>query len=308
MNFALPACLQGLLKRLAIVAMCSGNLAAYATITCSLSPPADVNFAYVSVTDNTSAANVQQGAVSATCSRTSASDATTLSLAVSVGLNKTSKSNHARLNAGGTNFDISYDTFLDSSCSMTWDNKAHNSLNATLSTTALNVPVTLIFPYWACKPNIQNMSTYPTGLYTDRVDLTLSVGKIDVATSSINVNIYAPAVCSISNGPGQVTFNYSAFSPAAVYAGTSFRANCTNFLPYTLALSPASGVVGGLRYTLGLGLSTAGTASNIGPLSLSTQGNASGTATHYIDGSMEAAQPGQSGTVTPQAHTLTVTY
>ena len=140
------------------------------------------------------------------------------------------------------------------------------------------------------------------------MDLTLSANKNNVATSSINVNVYAPAVCSISNGPGQVTFSYSAFSPAAVFAGTSFRANCTNYLPYTMTLDPVSGVVGGLRYTLGLSLDAAGTASNTGPTSLSTQGNATGTATHYINGSMQANQAGQSGTIAPQTHTLTITY
>jgi hypothetical protein len=105
-----------------------------------------------------------------------------------------------------------------------------------------------------------------------------------------------------------MSFAYNAFSPTAVFAGTSFRANCTNYLPYTMTLDPVSGVVGGLRYTLGLSLAAAGTASNTGPTSLSTQGNATGTATHYINGSMQANQAGQSGTIVPQTHTLTITY
>jgi len=308
MNRALPSRLQRLLRLLAILSMSMGSLTAYAAITCSISPPAGVNFAYVTNTDNTSPANVQQGAVSATCTRTSSGDTTALSLAVSDGLYKSGPTNYAELLSGGIKYDISYDFFMDSACSTTWSNKVKSSITATISNPSLNVPVTTTFPYWACKPSIQAVSTYPTGLYTDRVDLTLSANKNNVATSSINVNVYAPAVCSISNGPGQVTFSYSAFSPAAVFAGTSFRANCTNYLPYTMTLSPVSGVVGGLRYTLGLSLATAGTAGNTGPTSLSTQGNATGTATHYINGSMQANQAGQSGTIVPQTHTLTITY
>jgi hypothetical protein len=75
-----------------------------------------------------------------------------------------------------------------------------------------------------------------------------------------------------------------------------------------MALSPVSGVVAGLRYTLGLSLAAAGTASNTGPSTVSTTGNATGSATHYINGSMAAAQAGQTGTPVPQSHTLTLTY
>ena len=120
--------------------------------------------------------------------------------------------------------------------------------------------------------------------------------------------MYAPALCTLSNGPGNLTFTYAAFAPADAFAGTSFRANCTNLLPYTMTLSPAVGVVAGLRYSLGLSLNQAGSAADPGPASLSTQGTATGFATHYINGAMPAAQPGQSGTVVPQVHTLTLTY
>ncbi len=290
------------------MAVSVGGLTAQAAITCSITPPSAVNFAYVANSDNTSPANVQQGAVSVTCTRTSSGDSTSLSLAVSDGLNKNGSTNNAQLVSGGNNYKISYDFFKDSACSTTWANNSSTRINATISNTTLNMPVTSTFPYWACKPTAQSISSYPSGQYTDRVDLTLYAGSSNAATAAIYVNLYAPAVCSISNGPSTLTFSYNAFSPTAVFAGSSFKANCTNFLPYTMTLDPVSGAVGGLHYTLGLSLDAAGTASNTGPTSLSAQGNATGSSTHYINGSMDAAQPGQSGTIVPQTHTLTITY
>ena len=297
-----------LVRLLASLGLSFMSTAAHAVITCSLSAPVAVNFAYVSATSNTRAGNVQQGSVTANCTRTSAADPTTVTLSASNGLYASGQGNNVRQVFGGTNFQIAYDLYQDSACSLNWRDRKNSTISATLSGTALNTPVSATFPYWACKLAAQTLTSYPSGLYSDRVDLVLYAASTAVATSSLNVNIYAPAVCSISNGPSQLTFSYNAFSPTAVFAGTSFRANCTNFLPYTLALSPVSGVVGGLRYTLGLSLSAAGSASNIGPVSLDAVGNATGTATHYINGAMVAGQPGQAGTIVPQPHTLTITY
>ena len=293
-----------LFRRLAIFLLGLSALTAQAAITCTIAPPLAVNFAYVSTSNNTSPANLQQGSVSVTCTRTSTGDPSTLDLSASDGLFKAGNSNYAQLN----NSKISYDLFSDSACTNAWSKKNNNQLSVTLSNLALNVPVTSTFNYWACKPLAQNVSSFPSGLYTDRVDITLLAGGSTLATASINVNLYAPAVCSISNGPNTMSFNYAAFSPSAAFAGTSFRANCTNYLPYTMSLDALSGVVGGLRYTLGLSLSSAGTASNIGSSSLSTQGNVTGTATHYINGAMAAGQAGQAGTIVAQTHLLTITY
>ncbi|MEI7785341.1 MAG: spore coat protein U domain-containing protein [Betaproteobacteria bacterium] len=293
-----------LLGRLATFLLGLSALTAQAAITCTIAPPAAVNFAYVSTTNNTSPANLQQGSVSVTCTRTSASDPTTLDLKASNGLYKSGSLNYVQLNSSK----ISYDVFANSACTDAWSSKSSSAISLTLTNLALRTPVTSTFNYWACKPIAQNVSSFPSGTYTDRVDITLITGSTTLATSSININLYAPAACSISNGPSNLSFSYAAFSPSAAFAGTSFRANCTNYLPYTMTLDQLSGVVGGLRYTLGLSLTSPGTASNIGTNSLSTQGNVTGTATHYINGLMAAGQAGQSGTIVPQPHLLTITY
>ena len=289
---------------LAILSLGVCGLTAHEAITCSIKPPPAVNFAYVTNSNNTSPANVQQGAVSATCTRTSSGDPTSLDLGVSDGLYKSGKTNYVQLNSSK----ISYDFFSNSACTNPWSGKNGTKISVTISNLSLNVPFTSTFNYWTCKPAAQNASSYPSGVYTDRVDLTLSAGGSNVATSSINVNLYAPAFCSISSGPGTLSLNYQAFSNTAVFAGTSFKADCTHYLPYTMTLNTLSGVVGGLRYTLGLSLAAAGNASNIGSGSLSTTGNVTGSATHYINGAMAAGQAGQTGAITPQSHTLTIIY
>lgn len=287
----------------ALAALALAGAGAQAAITCSISPPSAIAFAYVANTGTASATNVQQGSVSVTCTRTSSGDSTSLTLAVNNGL----YGSNVQLSAGGTNYQVSYALYRDSSCSSGWDSNPPTRLSATLPA-ALNTPVTAVFSYWACKTTAQALTSYPAGLYTDRVDLTLRTGNTSLATGSINVSLYAPALCTLGSGPANLSFSYAAFAPTAAFAGTSFRANCTNLLPYTMTLSPAVGVVAGLRYSLGLSLSQAGTAANTGPASLSAQGTAVGFATHYINGAMPEGQPGQSGPVVPQIHTLTITY
>jgi spore coat protein U-like protein len=274
---------------------------AHAAITCSIAPPSAVNIAYVASTSN-----VQQGSVSATCTRTLAADASsvTLDLGANTGNNGTGQGSDVTLGSAK----IAYSFYTNSACSSQWlKNNYGKNISVPLSMPSVNVPVTSTFNYWACIGS-QSLSSYTAGLYTDAVGLQLSINGSNMASASIAVNLHAPAVCTTSNGPGNLTFAYNAFSPTAVFAGTSFVANCTNFLPYTMTLNPVSGVVAGLRYTLGLSLATAGTASNTGAITLSTIANATGSATHYINGSMAAAQAGQTGTPVPQTHTLTLTY
>ncbi len=290
-----------ILRLLAILAFGMYGLTAQAAITCSIAPPSAVNFAYVNSTTT-----LQQGSVSATCTRTLATDAssTTLNLAANAGTNNTGQTSYVVL---GTS-KVSYSFYSDSACSNQWLKSNYgNYIGVPLLMPTVNVPVTSTFNYWACMSS-QSLSAYTAGLYTDTVSLQLLIGGSTRATASIAVNLYTPAACSISNGPSNLTFVYNAFSSSAVFAGTSFKANCSNNLPYSMALSPVSGVVAGLQYTLGLSLAAAGTASSTGPSNVSTIGNATGSATHYINGSMPAAQAGQTGTPVPQSHTLTLTY
>lgn len=273
-----------------------------AAITCSVNTPTPLNFVYVSGTDPTSPNNKIQSAVVATCQRNLAGDPTTavLTIGVNDGLQPTGALNRA-LFSGNL---VSYNTWRDLACSQRFRDTAATRIQANFASTTLS-PVTITFDYWACIPG-QTVASFPAGIYTDSVALTLRNGATILATSSIPVNITAPARCSISGGPGNITFSYVAFGPAN-FQFTSFSADCTNSLPYTMNVSPAAGVVGGLRYELGLA-DTAGSASNIGPSTLNRVGSATGSRAHVINGAMVANQAGLLGAIVPQPHTLTITY
>ena len=275
---------------------------ATAAITCTISAPTALNFVYVSGTNNTSPNNKLQSAIVATCQRTLAGDPTTavLTLGANNGLQPAAPNNRA-LFSGNL---IQYRLWRDVACSAAFLDTAPTRISANFASTTLS-PVNVTFDYWACIPS-QVVSSFPAGIYTDSVSLFLRDGAVQLATAAIPVNITAPALCSISGGPSSLTFSYTASGPAN-FQFTSFNANCTNSLPYTMDVSPVAGVVGGLRYVLGLA-DVAGSAGNLGPSTLSRVGNATGTSSHVINGGMVANQAGLQGAIVPQPHTLTITY
>ena len=276
--------------------------AATAAITCTINAPTSLNFVYVSGTNSTNPSNKIQSQVTAVCQRTLAADPTiaVLVLGANDGLQPAATTNQAVFSA---NF-IRYNLWRDVACGLPFRDTPATRISANFASTTLG-PVSLTFDYWACIPG-QPVSSFPAGVYTDSVSLFLRNGALQLATASIPVNITAPAKCSISGGPSNLTFIYNAFG-SANFQFTNFSADCTNGLPYTMDVSPASGVVGGLRYELGLS-DTAGSATNIGPASLSRTGSATGSRQHVINGVMVANQAGVLGTIVAQPHTLTITY
>lgn len=260
---------------------------------------------------------LQQGTISVTCTRTNAGDSTLIYLEVDPGGYWSASSNKARLTQGGVNYDIHYHLTQDSACTNLWGNATSangNSITLNLPSAPVGSPVSTTASYFVCIPSSQFASFPPSGTYTDSAVVRLMRDSrnpnknASLAQSTLLVNLQVSAACTLSRAPSQILFNYTAFSASAVFAGTDFEASCSNTLAYTLAVSPASGAVAGLNYTLGLTLSSPGSASQVGPPTLSTTGNPTGKATHYINGSMTAGQAGQVGTVVPQVHTLTITY
>jgi spore coat protein U-like protein len=246
--------------------------------------------------------NVTQGTVTFNCSRTSASDATSVLLKANYGSNATGSNNRARL---GTQY-IRYEAYKVSACAVSNTIWTGNS-------TATSIPVTLqsqtgSFSYevsfWGCI-TLANQSV-PAGVYTDTFTMTITKanGSSSYATGTAAVSIRNPATCSITTPPGDVVFNYTAFG-ATANAGTTFVANCTQWLPYTMSLNASSGVVSGLNYTLQINNQTA-----IPTSPLSSRGTGAGQ-THTINGNMPAGQAGTCSGATcqgTQAHTLTISY
>lgn len=121
--------------------------------------------------------------------------------------------------------------------------------------------------------------------------------------SNFDVNITLTSACQMTTSPSNVVFTYTSLGAAAVSTGGGFGVQCTNTLPYTLALDATSvtdGVVN-LTYSLALSAATA---------------TGSGLAQSYtITGGITAGQAGTCALATcnntaslNKTRTLTVAY
>lgn len=238
--------------------------------------------------------NVTQSTFSITCQRNVAGDPTTLNYTVGVdnGTHFVGQANKAQF---GTNT-IGYENYKDSACTLLWKGAGGNRISGSMTLSGLT-QTTVTTSYWGCVPAAQ--AGLPTGTYTDLVTMTLanSAGGATLATNTFGVSIYNPAVCNITQAPGNVAFTYTAFRATAATASTTFGVTCTNTLGYTLALDAPSGVVTGLQYLVSLSASTA-----------------SGTGlqqTFTVNGTMPAGQAGTCATASctgTDTRTLTITY
>ena len=262
--------------------------AVQAAISCNISSPGFIN-GY----DNT-ILNSNQTSYSVTCTRgVDATDPTTTTYAVQVnnGLNPAGNTNQG---ASGANL-IKYDTFTNSMCNAAWKNNTTIPTPAGTITMVGLLSTTVTQNFWGCL----NAGLLPTaGIYTDTVTMTptYSAGVLGGA-GTFPVKIITPATCTISAIPN-ITLAYGdAFRLTPATATTSAPVTCSNQLPYTIAVSPTSGVSAGINYSL----------------SLPSSGTGTGAVQNII---ITATAPaGQAGTCTtssctgaPQPHTLTVTY
>ncbi len=276
--------------RILVLAAMLCAASAQAAITCTISS-LGWSTAYSPTAPGT---NITQSTFSVTCQRNVSTDPTTLSYTVGVdnGLHFTGTANHAQF---GTS-QIAYENYKDSACTLIWKGSGGNRISGSMTLSGLT-QTTVTTSYWGCVPSGQ--TGLPTGTYTDTVTMTLanSSGGATLATNTISVSIYNPAVCNITQAPGNVAFTYTAFRATAATASTTFGVTCTNTLPYTLALDATSGVVSGLQYLVSLSASTAtGTGSQ---------------QTFTVNGTMPAGQAGTCATSTctgTSTRTLTITY
>lgn len=262
---------------------------AFAAYNCNISSTG-VRTAY----DPTSASpNITQSSVTINCTR-SASDSTSMaySLQADNGINPQGINNRAYF---GTNA-LRYDIFMDGGCGTQW--KGNNSFNGPLLFPSGQLSATANVTYWGCIGTGLNPAA---GIYSDTVMMTLAYGPNPQSSTGkvpFPVSIATPASCSLTQPPGTLNFGiYPSLSPVPVTGSSQFGVTCTAYLPYTMAVSPGTGTVVGLTYSL----------------SPSTP-NSTGTGllqNFTVDGSMAAGQAGVCGTATctgQNTHTLTITY
>ena len=73
-----------------------------------------------------------------------------------------------------------------------------------------------------------------------------------VNTGTFTVDVTLTPACSIVQEPGNIAVTYTSFQVGASTGTTTFKVQCTNTKPYTMALDTNSGTVLGLPYTLAL--------------------------------------------------------
>ncbi len=286
----------------------------FAAITCTAASASNSNFAYVASTNNASpgqsgANNVVINNVSFSCTRTTTTP-NTVAFGVTNGLFNAG-GNRARL-AGTPNRHVSYNTFKDAGCTAPLDDGNTGGRITTTLTGPLNMPELVNLQFFTCVIAAQALTSFPAGVYVDTANMNIRYtgGTAIDHTTPLSVNINAPAICGISGLPATntINFSYTAFQNFAAFQFASFNANCTDLLPYSMAVSPISGVVGGLNYQLGLSTVSQGNAGSLGPTSLSDIGGSLGTKVHFINAAMQSGQAGQVGAPLSSAHTLTITY
>lgn len=286
--------MRTILRLLAAMLLALTAMGAHAAITCTSITTSGFTTAYV---PNTTVA--LQLSFTITCNRGSTTDPTTLSYSVKADNGRTPQgnANRASLSLGGTTSYIFYDVYTPSCAGTQWKNNVSVSGTVTWGQTQTGNS-TDTQPYWACIVNPQNPTAAGTYMDTIAIDATYNPGTGNaVVSGTIPVTIYAPANCLINPAPSGVSLIYNAFSVVPVSGTTSFGATCTSPMPYSLAVSPATGTLSGVNYDVTLSAPT---------------GTGTGTLQTYTI--TVTAPPGQAGAcagascTATQTHTLTVTY
>lgn len=180
---------------------------------------------------------------------------------------------------------------------------AGNVATGTLSFgSALTASTTLTYCIRANASVGDNSASPTAGVYSDTFNIFAQYPNSNAGALSpsapVTMTVGVNSQCVFNTYPGNLVFNYTAFSAAAQTASTGFMLRCSSGLLWNVSVSPTPAVLQGLRYTI--------TAS---PASGSGIGNTGQPVT--LTGSMQA---GQAGTCTgptcsgSQAHTVTITY
>ena len=277
---------------------------AHALTTCSVSSPGFAS-GYVPLNLTTS---ITPTTFDVTCSRDNAAGPAFVTvqydLSVNNGIHVLGTQNRAALAGSFLNYHLA----TDPACAIPWSGATVIPTPPASFPLAKNSVVTNTHTFYGCILPGQ-LVLPPEGSYTDTVTMTFSLGKATGPSAftggAFPVTIVAPASCNITVPPANVTFTYTAFSPAAAIASSTIVVRCTMSLAYTLALDATIDVLTGLNYSLALN-----NISNGGVNPLSSVGNG-GPQSFFINGTMAAGQAGacaSSACSGIQTRTLTITY
>jgi len=278
-------------KLAAFLLGCLWALCAAGAITCNVSVTS-VDIVY----DPTSAVqNVTTGSYTITCTRL-ASDPNTFAwqLGVNNGLNPGGGFNRVQRVGGAAGDHYNYETYR--SAGNRWGDTGGNRFSGTLNFAGA-LTAAAYGPFDITMPGSQTVD--PAGTYVDTLTARLRDGAgTTIDTANFNVTVVTTNSCQISVPPGNVSFAYTSFQPAAAAASTTYGVRCTTALPYTMALDATSGTLLGLNYTLSIAPASAGTGTGA-------------TQSYTINGSIAGGQGGTCATAMctgSQTRTLTLSW
>lgn len=290
-------------RLLAAGALCCLGMPSYADYSCSVTGTS-TGLLYQTPTPRD-----VTGSATLTCMRSSG-DANTLSYRIKAtdGLNASGTNPHRRVRLGSTANMLFYSLRRNASCNNNTNWRAPTTGTSDVVTGTLNFGTALVasttLPY-CIRVRVGaggNSSSPAAGVYTDTFNIFAQYPN----SNSGALSPVAPVVmtvgvsnhCVFNTYPGNLTFNYSAFSTTTQTSSTSFLLRCSTGLPWSISVSPSIATLLGLRY-------------QIAPLPASGSGNGNTGQAITLTGTMQAGQAGTcalpicSGS---QSHTVFITY
>lgn len=250
------------------------------------------------------------GSAILTCTRSSGdANSLTYRLKADDGLNaNTTTAPYRRVRLGSTSNYLYYSLSSGATCNNNTNWRAPTTGTTTVETGTLNFGAALTqsatLSYCIrVRVNVGGNPPSPAaGVYSDTFNVFAQYPNSNAGALSAN----APVVmtvgvnnqCVFNTYPGNLAFNYTAFSATAQTASTSFMLRCSSGLPWSISVSPNPAVLQGLRYTI-----------TPSPASGSGNGNTGQAVT--LTGSMPAGQAGTCSGPTcsgSQPHTVLITY
>lgn len=197
---------------------------------------------------------------------------------------------------------LSHDISMSGFGGVSWTASAGNIVSATLHFgTGTSASASHI--YYLRVPRGQLARA--AGIYDDILNFRLLAGSLPSATmasAAITPTVSILNSCFVGHlgsgalaapgtvAPSTLVLNYESFSPVAVSNSMLFTIGCTLGTPYSLSLSPASGVLLGLPYQLGLS-SSSGTGTGFAQNIVVTGRIEAGLSGDCAQASCQAVQP-----------------
>lgn len=294
----------------AIAAASLGSTAALASGTCAITSVTLASQTYT----NTSALSAT-GSVGWTCTRSSnKTDGSPTTFAVTAGPG-THYANAARNAYNVTNLPYALST---ASAAVWGDGSAVAGSTPNVVTASFpsgsSTSVSGSFPFTFTIA--ASLNPYAGRTYSDSVSIggtcsTKNGTACTVTAGVLSVSVYVQGNCSISSPPANLAFNYTSFQTGVGRANSQFAARCDNGTPYRMSLSPTSGTLLALPYSLTLDTkrNSATDISSTTTYNLTGSGSAQ---TYFVNGTIQAGLAGTCATssclATSAPHTLTLSY